>query len=131
MLPWLWIPIVTVTAMLLNVLFHVTYMVIYSHILKRGHPPNHYHDHAQRSAPWSSVLLGMPLMYFAGIFVSSQVSADILLAPILFSIWGLYLTIDVGILFMLRVPRRMLAIASLSHSTKLIAILYGGGGGVF
>ena len=51
--------------MALNVGASVLYMVLYGYVIAPGHDDAHYDAHVQVAAPWSSVIVGIPLMFFA------------------------------------------------------------------
>ncbi len=94
------------------------WVAIYSHIIAPGLEMNAYHQHAQASGPWVSVLVGMPLFYALGRWLRARRAAVLLFA--------LYLVLDLALLAAIPAPGPVpWALVAASHATKLAALLAG------
>ena len=57
---------VAVLAMVLNVVCAFLWVAIYSYLIAPGQSEAAYEAYAMRSAPWSAVIAGMPILFGAG-----------------------------------------------------------------
>jgi len=122
---WLWIIPAAVVVMILNVAVHVLYMVVYSYLIHPGDSVEHYQAHATFSAPYSSILFGMPLMFLGARWVARKFTFErAVLAAVL--VWAVYFTIDATVLLSVGELRRLALIFSISFATKLVAAYLGG-----
>ena len=110
--------------MALNVGASVLYMVFYSLAIAPGHDPAHYDAHVQVAAPWSSIIVGAPLMYFAARWSSKRLGRR---AATMIAV--AYVAIDFTILLAAGAFPRLALIAILSFSTKLAAAWLGANSG--
>ncbi|HWB76471.1 MAG TPA: hypothetical protein VG755_16000 [Nannocystaceae bacterium] len=102
--------------MTLNVAASVIYMVLYSYVIAPGRDAAHYDAHVQAAAPWSSVIVGAPLMFFASRWLARRTGTrdgiGIAIA---------YIVIDSAILLGAGALARLAPIVALSFATKLAA----------
>lgn len=66
---WRQIPrlaLLSIGLMVILVVLHILYMVIYGHLINPGQPAEHYPAHALASAPWFSTIVGAALFFYAG-----------------------------------------------------------------
>lgn len=122
---WAWILGSALIVMVLNVAAHVAYMVLYGHVLNPGHPVSHYTDHANRSAPYSSMIVGFALMFLAGRFVGKRAAEDRILRSAV-GVAVVYTVIDVAILVAVGVSAEMALLATISAICKFAGAYLGG-----
>ncbi len=107
-------------AMVLNVGASVLYMVFYGYVIDPGHADVYYEAHAQVAAPWSSIVVGIPLLFFAARWLSRRAGRrDAMMIPVV------YITIDAAILLAAGAPARLVPIVVVSFATKLLAAWLG------
>lgn len=122
---WLWIIACALLVMAVNVGISVLYMVVYGYLINPGQSAQHYQDHVQIAAPYSSIIAGAPLFYLAGRFLTrrwpagSRVKAALLIALV-------YAVIDVIALVSTGFQMRALIFTVTSLATKFIAAYLGG-----
>lgn len=121
---WLVIP-TAVVVLIMNVAIHVLYMVVYSYLIDPGHDAAYYQAYAQVSAPYSSIVAGMPLMFFAGRWIGNRFSkGNSVKAAVL--VWLVYFLIDISILILTGTLASVALLFAASFSTKLFAAYLGG-----
>jgi hypothetical protein len=102
--------------MFFNVSASVLYIVLYSYVLAPGHDAAHYDAQAQLAAPWSSIIVGAPLMFFASRWLSRRTGTrdgiGIAIA---------YIAVDLTILLGSGALGRLALPVALSFATKLAA----------
>ena len=101
--------------MVANVAVTVLYMVVYGHVIDRGHEKAYYDAHVQAAAPYLSIIAGIPLMFFAGRWAGAVPSALI--------VWATYAVIDLVIVVASGVTFRMGVLVAISLLTKLAFLL--------
>lgn len=106
--------------MALNVGASVLYMVLYGAAIAPGHDDAHYEAHVQVAAPWSSVVAGIPLLYFA-----ARWSAPKLGRRAAVSIAVVYVVIDLAVMLAAGGLGRLALVMTLSYATKLCAAWLG------
>jgi hypothetical protein len=121
---WLIFP-TAITVMILNVGIHVLFMVVYSYVLNPGHTAEYYQSVAQATAPYSSIVAGLPLMFFAGRWIGKRFRHDRSVIAALF-VWLTYCLIDLSIIVASSALAALLPIFIVSFSTKLLAAYLGG-----
>lgn len=105
--------------MALNVAASFGWVWIYS-LMEPGQTPAAYQAYAQRIAPLSSVIFGMPLMFAAGWLVGrSRERRRALLTGL--AIAGLYVTIDAAIVFGIGASGALGPVVLASWLTKIAA----------
>jgi hypothetical protein len=109
--------------MALNVGASVLYMVLYGYVIAPGHEEAYYQAHAQVAAPWSSVIVGIPLMFFA-----ARWSAPRLGRRAAVSIAIVYVVVDLAIMLGAGALGQLAFVVTLSVATKLGAAWLGARG---
>lgn len=121
---WLAIPF-ALGVMILNVLIHVLYMVAYGYVINPGHDEAFYQAYAQFSAPYSSVIAGMPLMFLAGRWIGNKVpKGNNVKAAVL--VWFVYFMIDVAVIAAVGALAQIALLFVISFATKFAAAYVGG-----
>ncbi len=122
---WVWIIPAAIAVLIVNVAIHVLYMVAYSYVIDPGRDMEHYQAHAELSAPYSSIVVGMPLMFFAGRWIARKFGARWSLTAALL-VWLVYFLIDITIIILVGEVSRMALLLTISFSTKFVAAYLGG-----
>lgn len=122
---WLLILPTAIAVLILNVLIHVLYMVIYGYLIAPGHDNSFYEEHAQFSAPYSSIIVGMPLMFFAGRWIGRKFPARNSVKAALL-VWFVYFLIDISVIVAAGALTSIALLFSISFVTKLGAAWIGG-----
>ena len=110
--------------LVVNVAISVLYMVVYSYLINPGHDSTFYQAHVQFAAPYSSIIAGMPLMYFAGRWIGRKAPAGSAIASAL-SVWLVYAVVDLAVVIP-AATARLVPLVAISLVTKLAASLLGG-----
>ena len=66
---WRQIPrlaLLSIGLMVILVVLHILYMVVYGHLINPGQPAEHYPAHALASGPWFSTIVGAALFFYTG-----------------------------------------------------------------
>jgi hypothetical protein len=106
-----------------NVVLTILYMVVYSYVIDPGHDKAYYDAHVTIAAPYCSIAAGIPLMFFAGVWVGGW---DVTLAvPSALIVWLTYAVIDLAILASSGLTLRIGVLVAMSLLTKLAAVYYG------
>ena len=123
---WVWIIPAALAVMILNVAIHILYMVAYSYIINPGHDAAHYQAHARVSAPYSSIVVGMPLMFLACRWIGRKFAARFVITAALL-VWLVYVLIDLTVLLLAgELSSRLALLFVISSATKLAAAYLGG-----
>ena len=122
---WVWIIPAAVAVLVANVAIHILYMVAYSYLINPGQGAAHYQAHAQSSAPYSSILIGMPLMFLACRWVGARFEARRGVTAALF-VWLVYFLIDITVLVFAGELGGLALLFVISFVTKLAAAYLGG-----
>jgi hypothetical protein len=107
-----------------NVAVTVLYMVVYGHVIDRGHEQAYYDAHVRIAAPYCSIVAGVPLMFFAGLWAGGFWDAK-LAVPSALIIWATYAVIDLAVVAASGVTFKIGVLVAISLLTKLAAA-YGG-----
>jgi hypothetical protein len=121
---WLAIPF-ALGVMILNVLIHVLFMVVYGYLIDPGHDEAYYQAYAQVSAPYSSIIAGMPLMFLAGRWIGKKFPKGNSVKAALFA-WFVYFLIDFAIIAAVGALTQIALLFTISFATKLAAAYLGG-----
>ena len=106
-----------------NVAITILYMVVYSHVINVGHEKAYYDAHVEIAAPYCSIVAGIPLMFFVGLWVGGW---DVTLAvQSALIIWLTYAVIDLTIVALSGPTLRIGVLVAISLLTKLIAVYCG------
>jgi hypothetical protein len=122
---WVWIIPATIAVMISNVAIHVLYMVAYSYVIDPGHDAAHYQAHARVSAPYSSIVVGMPLMFLACRWIGRKFAARFVITAALL-VWLVYFLIDLTVVMFAGAISRLALVFIISFVTKLAAAYFGG-----
>lgn len=109
--------------MALNVGASVLYMVFYSAVIAPGHDQAYYEAHVQVAAPWSSVIVGIPLMFLAARWTAPRLGRRAAV-----SIAVVYVVIDLAIMLAAGGLGQLALVVTLSVATKLGAAWLGARG---
>lgn len=121
---WLAIPF-ALGVMILNVLIHVLYMVVYGYVIDPGHDEAYYQAYAQLRAPYSSIVAGMPLMFLAGRWIGTKFpKGNSVKAALL--VWLVYFLIDFAVVVAVGALAQIALLFVASFATKLVAAYLGG-----
>ena len=115
----------TLLYLVINVAVSFLVVAVYAYLIHPGESDEYYQNWALASAPWSSILAGMPLMFALGWWVSRWKSTS---DPVLAMgvVWITYVVLDLGIITMSGgMTRRLAAFVVVSLATKLIAGQWG------
>ena len=96
---WVWIIPAAIAVMITNVAIHILYMVAYSYVINPGHDAAYYQAHALVSAPYSSIVVGMPLMFLACRWIGRKFAARYVISAALL-VWLVYFLIDMTVLLL-------------------------------
>jgi hypothetical protein len=110
----------TILVMVLNVGASVLYMVFYGTVVAPGRDEAHYHAHAAIAAPYSSVIVGIPLMFFAARWLARRRGFRDGLAIAI-----LYIAIDLAIITAVGALGELAGIVTVSFATKAAAAYLG------
>src|SRR5688572_9046390 len=116
---WLAIP-VALGVMILNVLIHVLYMVVYGYLIAPGHEEAYYQAYAELSAPYSSIIAGMPLMFLAGRWIGTKFPQENRVKAALL-VWLVYFLIDFAIVAAVGALAQIALLFVASFATKFAA----------
>ena len=122
---WVWIIPASIAVLVTNVAIHILYMVAYSYVIKPGQDPAHYQAHAQLSAPYSSIFVGMPLMFLVCRWIGKKFVARFSVTAALL-VWLVYFLIDVTVLVFAGEFSRLALLFVISFVTKFAAAYLGG-----
>lgn len=118
---------VGVLVLVVNVGMSILYMVVYGHLINKGHPKEFYDEHIKVAAPYCSIVAGIPLMFLAGLWVAGwggpQAQLGIKAA---LTVWLAYAVIDLGIMVAAGgLTAKICVLVAISLLTKLAAVYAG------
>ena len=122
---WVWIIPAAIAVLVINVAIHILYMVAYSYLINPGQDTAHYHAHAKLSAPYSSILVGMPLMFLVCRWIGKKFAARFRVTAALL-VWLVYFLIDITVLVFTGEFSRLALLFVISFVTKFAAAYLGG-----
>lgn len=124
-----WIIGAAIVVLAVNVIISILYVTVYSFAINPKQTPQFYQEYAQVSAPYSSIIAGVPLMFLMCWWVASWWKNDLGIKAALL-VWLVYAVIDVLVLAAVAMteglPSRMIGLAAVSILTKLAASYLGG-----
>jgi hypothetical protein len=121
---WLAIPF-ALGVMIVNVLISVLWVAVYSFLINPGQDQAYYQAYAQMSAPYSSIIAGMPLMFLAGRWIGSKFpKANGIKAALL--VWLIYFLIDLTVIVAAGALAQIAFLFAISFVTKFAAAYLGG-----
>ena len=122
---WVWIIPAAIAVLVINVAIHILYMVSYYHFINPGQETEHYHAHARLSGPYSSIFVGMPLMFLICRWVGKKFAARSSVTAALL-VWLVYFLIDITVLVFAGEFSRLALLFIISFVTKFAAAYLGG-----
>ena len=122
---WLLIIPAAIAVLILSVGIHILYMVVYSYLINPGQDAAHYQTHARVSAPYSSIVVGMPLMFLVCRWTGEKFAARFSVTAALL-VWLAYFLIDITVLVFAGEFRRLALLFVISFVTKSAAAYLGG-----
>ena len=121
---WGWVALTVVGLEIALILSAVAWVTIYSYLIDPGHDLTYYQNHAQFASPIVSVVVGIPLLFFACRWVGRK-SGTRAVAMSLW-VWFILFIIDVLLLLLGGPTAYIGAMMAISHATKLPAAYFGG-----
>lgn len=122
---WLLIVPAALVVLIGNVGMHLLYMVAYSYLIKPGQDMAHYQAHAQFSGPYSSIIVGFPLMFLVCRWIGKKFAAASSVTAALL-IWLVYFLIDMTAVVFAGGLGGLALLLVISHATKFAAAYLGG-----
>ena len=122
---WVWIIPAAIAVMIINVAIHILYMVAYSYVINPGQDAAYYQAHAQVSAPYSSIVVGMPLLFLVCRWIGKKFAARFVITAALL-VWAVYFLIDITIIMFAGELSRVALLFIISFVTKFAAAYLGG-----
>lgn len=118
---------VGVLVLIANVAASILYMVIYGHLINPGHPKVFYDEHVKVAAPYCSIVAGIPLMFFAGLWVAGWGGPPAQLGiKAALTVWLAYVVIDLGIIAVVGgMTTKLYWLVAIAILTKLAAVYVG------
>ncbi|GEM_PF-560774 len=121
---WLAIPF-ALGVMIVNVLISVLWVAVYSMFINPGQDEAYYQAYAQTSAPYSSIIAGIPLMFLAGRWIGSKFPKNNSVKAALF-VWLVYFLIDLAVIVAAGALLDIALLFIISFVTKFAAAYLGG-----
>ena len=100
-------------------------MVAYSYLISPGRDMAYYQAHAQFSAPYTSIVVGMLLMFFVCRWMGQKFAAESSITAALL-IWLVYVVIDITLVVVAGGAGELALVLVISYATKLAAAYLGG-----
>ena len=123
-IPWVWVALTVVVLEIALPLSAVGWVAIYSHFIEPGHHYSYYHKHAEFASPIVSVVVGIPFLYFACRWVGRKAGSRAVATGLL--VWLILFIIDVVIILVVGPNAYIVAMATISHLTKMLGAYFGG-----
>jgi hypothetical protein len=100
------------------------WVAIYSHLINPGEELAYYQNYAQFASPIVSVVMGIPLWFFACRWVGRKAG----FRAVAMSVWAwvILFVIDLPLNFLVETTTYSWSMVAASHSTKLLAAYLGG-----
>lgn len=121
---WLAVPF-ALGVMIVNVLISVLWVAVYSLFINPGQDEAYYQAYAQTSAPYSSIIAGIPLMFLAGRWIGSKFPKNNSVKAALF-VWLVYFLIDLAVIVAAGALLDIALLFIISFVTKFAAAYLGG-----
>lgn len=121
---WGWVALTVVGLEIALIISAVAWVTIYSYLINPGHDLPYYQNHAQFASPIVSVVVGIPLLFFACRWAGRKAGTRAVAMSLW--VWFILFIIDV-LLILLGGPTAYLgAMVTISQTTKLLAAYFGG-----
>src|SRR5262245_56934341 len=91
-----WLVGVAILVLVANVAVSFMYMVVYGHVIDRGHDEQYYREHIKVAAPYCSIAAGIPLMFLAGWWVGGWWEGSVAVRAAVV-VWLAYALIDLTV----------------------------------
>jgi hypothetical protein len=95
------------------------WVAIYSYVVNPGQPIEVYQQYAQSSAPWVSILAGLPIFFAAARWVARN-------RPSAIAMWAIVFVFDAALLAISGIGTLSPWVIALSYLTKFLASYLGG-----
>jgi len=122
---WLWIIPAGIAVLVINLAIHVLYMVAYYHLINPGQETAHYQAHSRLSAPYSGIVVGMPLMFLVCRWIGKKFAPRFSVTAALL-VWLVYFLIDIAVHVFAGEFSRLALLFVISFVTKFAAAYLGG-----
>lgn len=122
---WLLIVPAAIIVLIGNVGIHILCMVVYSYLIDPGQDMAHYQAHAKLSAPYSSIVVGIPLMFLVCRWMGKKFTAGSSVTAALL-IWLVYFLIDLTVVVFAGGLGGLASFFVISYATKFAAAYFGG-----
>ena len=109
-----------IAVLFLNVLTSILVVVFYSYVIDPGHDQDYYQAFAENSAPYSSIIAGMPIMFAVCYWIAGKFSKGFRLYAALL-IWLVYFLIDLSVVAAVGQLSSIAVLFALSFTTKFVA----------
>jgi hypothetical protein len=119
-----WLAGIAVLVMIANIAVSILYMVVYSYLIDPGHDAQYYNDHVQAAAPYCSIVAGIPLMFFAGWWISGWWQGEFAVKSAL-CVWLIYAIVDLAVMLSAGLNPTLAVLVAISLITKLAAVYAG------
>ena len=106
------------------VLSAFAWVAIYSYLIHPGEPPAYYQRHALFASPIVSVVVGIPLLFFACRWAARRAGKRAVAMSLW--IWFVLFLIDMALILPAKPTAYIWAMVGLSHATKFLAAFLGG-----
>lgn len=120
---------IAVLFLVINVAISYLMVAVYSHLINPGQTQAFYESFAQKYAPYSSIIAGMPVLFFMVWRFCRRYNLQLARHSAL-GIWGIYSLIDLTIVFAAGVAGKLAVLVAISTITKLAAAWLGASMGV-
>jgi hypothetical protein len=120
--PWIPAALGAVAAEASQVAATFGWVTIYSYVIDPGRSPEHYQAYAAASAPWVSVVAGLPIFYAASRWIARDLASAL-------ALFGVFVVMDVALLAAaggFGDASGTLGPVAVSWATKLLACHLGG-----
>lgn len=121
---WGWVALTVVGLEIALIASAVAWVAIYSYLINPGHDSPYYENYAQFSSPIVSVVVGIPLMFFACRWAGRKAGTRAVAMAL--SVWFILFIIDVLLILLGGITAYVGAMMTISHTTKLLAAYFGG-----
>ncbi|MCM3902630.1 MAG: hypothetical protein ND866_13065 [Pyrinomonadaceae bacterium] len=123
-IPWGWVVITAVGLVVAVTLAAFVWVGIYSYLIHPGEDLSYYQNYAQFASPIVSVVVGIPVWFFACRWVGRK--AGTRAVAMCLSAWLIVPVIDIPLSLLGQAKAYDWAMVALSNSTKLLAAYLGG-----
>jgi len=123
-IPWGWVAITAVGLEVAVTLSAFVWVGIYSYLIHPGEEPSYYQNHARFASPLVSVVVGIPVWFFACRWVGRKAGTHA--GAMCLSTWLIVPLIDIPLSLLAQATAYNWTMVAISDSTKLLAAYLGG-----